>query len=336
MMLTHFRMISALGAAPPAVLFVVGCLLTGLVALSDYVTGPYAWWAAMYVPPVVMIAWLSTRGIGHALSILGGLCSFGVNEEWSLAERHPIMPFWNGFVVYATCIVLVYTLVALRDALRARERLMSMVSHDVNNIITSISINAEMLASKVEGAGFQFHTEAIREASQRMKRIVEDLASFSKVSGRSLKLQTAPSDLVRSLRNIEELYRPVAEKNGIELAVEGFDGAVMISADESRLSQVWDNLFSNAIKFTPHGGKISLVLKPQRDSVEVQIRDSGPCIDPALRERVFESFWKGSETAQGTGLGLYISKTIVELHGGRIWVDGSSGCIFHVRLPRVS
>jgi signal transduction histidine kinase len=148
------------------------------------------------------------------------------------------------------------------------------------------------------------------------------------------------NDLIR--RAIEDL-RPLAEARNHTIAYEPPHEAVLIIGDPSRLNSVMANLLSNAIKFTEQGGKITLSVDWDEDLVNLHVADNGPGIPDDEIPRVFEHLFRGRVTVrdpnnpiEGTGLGLALAKTVVEQHGGKIWVTSKTGegATFHVTLPR--
>jgi signal transduction histidine kinase len=174
--------------------------------------------------------------------------------------------------------------------------------------------------------------------AERLLGLVSDLLFSARLQGGRLELEPTEVDLRDLVLDAVESARPRAEAGGVELTLAA--GSVpRISGEAARLAQVLDNLVSNAIKFTPSGGRIDVVLSLYGAHVRVEISDTGIGIAEQERERLFERFFR-SQTAlereiQGTGLGLYISKAIVEAHGGRIGVasEAGEGTTFIVELP---
>jgi signal transduction histidine kinase len=134
------------------------------------------------------------------------------------------------------------------------------------------------------------------------------------------------------------MVRERATKNGVQLTFVPDSEVEMVNADERRIRQVVFNLLSNAVKFTPQGGSVDVSSAKRNGEVLVSIADTGPGIAPADQERIFEEFQQtdlGAEEREGTGLGLALSKSLVELHGGRIWVESElgHGSTFTFTLP---
>jgi signal transduction histidine kinase len=122
--------------------------------------------------------------------------------------------------------------------------------------------------------------------------------------------------------------RERAVTNGVQLSLELASDADVIRGDERRIRQVIYNLLSNAVKFTPAGGNVAVATARVDDEVHVSVADTGPGIAVAEQERIFDEFQQtdvGVQQGEGTGLGLALSKRLIELHGGRIWVESEPG-----------
>ncbi|MEK7861249.1 MAG: ATP-binding protein, partial [Chloroflexota bacterium] len=154
-----------------------------------------------------------------------------------------------------------------------------------------------------------------------------------------MELEVSSFSLASALQNAVTLERERATRHGIAVSLDIAPDVGTIEADERKVKQVVVNLMSNAVKFTPDGGRVDVVARRESEEVEVAVRDNGIGIDPADRERIFEEFQQArrdpERSREGTGLGLTLSKRFVELHGGRIWVESApgAGSTFTFRLP---
>jgi signal transduction histidine kinase len=121
------------------------------------------------------------------------------------------------------------------------------------------------------------------------------------------------------------------------MSSETFDYRRYSSADQPRITQVLDNPLGNALKFTPAGGKITVNVNIVNNEAQVSVGDTGPGISGEALNRIFEPYWQVQKTRTGMGLGLFIAKTIIGAHGGRIWVESSvgQGTTFHFTLPSI-
>jgi signal transduction histidine kinase len=178
----------------------------------------------------------------------------------------------------------------------------------------------------------------IRRSTERLHALVEDLLLIAQIEARRVELQREPVDLARLASGAVEAARPAAQEKGVTLDVVT-DHSQEVSADRSRIAQVVDNLVSNAVKFTPAGGKVEVTAGSVDDRVWIEVRDTGIGIDADDQERLFNKFFRTraatKASIQGTGLGLAISKAIVQAHGGSIHVESAAGegTTFRVELP---
>jgi signal transduction histidine kinase len=145
-----------------------------------------------------------------------------------------------------------------------------------------------------------------------------------------------PEDAILLVRETVEAFQPAAAAKGISLDSDVARDSLLARFDHERILQVLANLLSNAIKFTPEGGRISIRVEPAQEEVRFSVTDTGPGITEESLGRIFERFWQvRASDKRGLGLGLYISKCIVEAHGGRIWAESKpgAGSSFFFTLP---
>src|SRR5215469_1891077 len=184
----------------------------------------------------------------------------------------------------------------------------------------------------------------INRNATRLKQLSQDILDVTKIESQSLNLKKEVCDLNEIVRNSIEEYKRnqvIRPNANIEIKYTSYVDKVFVQVDRSRIAQVISNLLSNAFKFTKEGSIIVNIELDQRISrATVSVKDSGKGIDPEIVPRLFEKF--ASKSFQGTGLGLFISRSIVEAHGGRIWavnnnkvVDGQMGATFYFTLPIV-
>jgi signal transduction histidine kinase len=181
--------------------------------------------------------------------------------------------------------------------------------------------------------------DVIREEAGRLSRLIEDLATLSRVETGELSLVRRPVAPKTLLAQAVAAHRPLAEKKGVSLGSDAEPGLPDLSVDPDRMAQVLGNLLSNALRHTLEGGRIILQAKGYADGVQLSVQDSGPGIAPEDLLRVFERFYRTDKSRDretgGAGLGLAIAKSIVELHGGQIWAESElgEGTTFLIRLP---
>src|SRR5438045_421249 len=179
----------------------------------------------------------------------------------------------------------------------------------------------------------------IVSSGRHLLSLINDILDLSKIEAGRMELEAAPFSLVAALNNAVTLVRERAQSHGIKLALDVAPELDTIVADERKLKQVVVNLLANAVKFTPDGGTVSLRAARENGEVRLSVHDTGIGIAPEDQERIFEEFQQAThqteKSREGTGLGLSLSKRMVELHGGTISVDSApgKGSTFTVELP---
>ena len=181
----------------------------------------------------------------------------------------------------------------------------------------------------------------LRGETTRLSRLVNDLQELWRAEARQLVLKPEAVDIKAVVSTALERFAASAAERGIELRLEADPAAPPITADRDRLVQVLDNLLSNALRYTADGTQVSVHLRTAPGEVTLSVVDLGPGLTDEQRERVFERFYRAdpsrSRALGGSGIGLAISKALVELMGGRIWVESAGpghGSTFNVSLPR--
>jgi signal transduction histidine kinase len=233
---------------------------------------------------------------------------------------------------------------AEREADRVKDEFVATVSHELRTPLTSMFGFTEVLLGGDAGAlteDQRRYLEIVQRSTERLMRLVGDLLFIGQIDSGQLALDPAPADLAAVAREAVETARPLARLKGIELVLQA-EPVPELVADRSRLAQLTDNLLSNALKFTPEGGRVEVTVQQDGDCCVLEVSDSGFGIDESERGRLFERFFRSAEATeqaiQGTGLGLAISKAIVEAHGGAIMlVDRPGpGATFRVELPAIA
>jgi signal transduction histidine kinase len=181
--------------------------------------------------------------------------------------------------------------------------------------------------------------EVIERAAKRMNRLIQDLLDVALMEAGQLTIERAQLSAAGLVVEAMDMQRPLASSSSLELRVEVDPDVPDVSGDRDRLLQVFENLIGNAIKFTKTGGRITAGTASRDGEVVFWIADTGCGIASENLPRVFDRFWQATRTGhKGAGLGLAISKGIVEAHGGRIWVESTagSGSTFFFTIPRIS
>jgi len=223
----------------------------------------------------------------------------------------------------------------VESAMRAREELLAIVSHDLRNPMSTILASSGVIARRF-GAEVQKQTEMIERAVARMQKLVSDLLEEARIEAGQLGLDRREHDAVAFASQAVDAMRAVAELKSQSLTHRHRGEPCRVLCDLERMFQVLSNLIGNALTFTPVGGQIELLVEPAHDEVRFSISDTGPGIPPEQLPHIFNRFWQASHSGRkGIGLGLSIAKGIIEAHGGRIWVDSKlgAGSTFHFTLP---
>src|SRR5262245_53772394 len=209
-----------------------------------------------------------------------------------------------------------------RRAIRTRGEVLGIVAHDLRNPLHSIVLNSRILEH--QGADPE-SVEAIRRSAMRMARIIQDLLDVSRFEAGTFELEgtrVLAADLVREA--IEAHRKPVAER-GLELRLDVADDLPAVWADKGRVTRVFENLITNAMRFTMSGG-ITVGAKTADANVTFWVADTGEGIAAENLPRLFDPFWQArQDKREGAGLGLSIVRTIVEAHGGRVWATSQPG-----------
>jgi len=230
---------------------------------------------------------------------------------------------------------------ALAEAARLKEEFMAGVSHELLTPVTSIRAAVGLLASTTSQLGepAQDLVASLSRNTQRLQTLLQGLLDLAWLQSGATALQLEPCDLRTVLEDSVAAVRPLAEENGLTIAVECPSSPCWVLGDMERLDQLATNLLSNACKFTPRRGHVTAVLTEQDGEYAASIADTGPGIPPWEQQRIFERFYsrsRGRGERGGSGLGLAIAKAVVELHGGQIWVTSRTGhgSTFHFTLPK--
>jgi signal transduction histidine kinase len=216
------------------------------------------------------------------------------------------------------------------DAVAHRDDFLGMVAHDVRNLLNAIVLNLELLrpAGGDDEPGLQGSAAAnrIRRNVARMNRLIGDLVDVTSIDAGKLATSPIEGDAAALVAEAAETFQPAALEKGVSLSVEVPAGPLLAEFDHDRMLQVLANLIANAIKFTPCGGKISVRVEAGRGTLRFCASDTGVGIPAPMLAAIFERFWQvGENDRRGQGLGLYISKCIVEAHRGRIWAESKAG-----------
>ncbi|MCH7855700.1 MAG: PAS domain S-box protein [Gemmatimonadetes bacterium] len=216
---------------------------------------------------------------------------------------------------------------ALRDAVRARDEVLAVVSHDLRNPVGTIAAAAELLAdvpmpSERRGE----HLEIIARAAERINRLIQDLLDVAQIEAGRLSVRTKSVDMTEVFEEVFSQMRWEADEEGVELTVRVPADLPPVEADRDRIVQVMSNLIDNGLKFTEAGGRVTVAASRAPGGVSVTVSDTGPGIESEMEQHLFDRFWKGhADGTRGAGLGLAIVDGILQAHGTRIEVETEVG-----------
>lgn len=221
---------------------------------------------------------------------------------------------------------------AASEAAAHRKELLDIVSHDLRAPLGTIVLGLEA----IDGEQVP-QIRVLERAARSMERLVNDLLDTARAETSGLDLELAANDSQQLLEHAVEVFSARAERAGVTLRID-HPSHVSVVADRDRVLQILSNLIANALKVTPRGGSIVLAADPTPDGIRFSVRDSGPGLDCANIPDLFEAYRQGNTAWRrgSLGLGLYISKTLTQAHGGKIGVESRDhqGSTFWFELPR--
>jgi signal transduction histidine kinase/ActR/RegA family two-component response regulator len=231
--------------------------------------------------------------------------------------------------------------VELELASRHKSEFLASMSHELRTPLNAVLGFSEVLLEQMFGDINERQEEYLRDIHGSGKHLLEllnEILDLSKVEAGRMELEYSSFELRSLLTDAASMLRERAAAQGVDLRVEVSDGIGLVESDELRLKQVVLNLMTNAVKFTADGGSVVVRAAPGASAIEITVTDTGIGVPEADRERIFESFQqggRGSTREEGTGLGLTLSRRIVELLGGRMWLESevAVGSTFGFTLP---
>ncbi len=255
-----------------------------------------------------------------------GLSTYSTSEPTIMSYLSIFENFWNQLELYEK----------LKEHDKMQKEFINIAAHELRTPTQSILGYAEILEMESERSR-QLANPILRNAI-RLQRLTGDILDVTRIESQTLRLNKEEFDLNQVISNVIKDFKSQIDSEKIKLVYEySRVNNIIVNADKNRLNQVISNLISNSIKFSQgEWGIISITTKKEQDSktVTINVKDTGKGIDPEIIPRLFTKFATKSET--GTGLGLFISKSIVEAHGGRIWAENNKdgkGATFYFTLP---
>lgn len=229
------------------------------------------------------------------------------------------------------------------QAARAKSTFLANMSHELRTPLNAIIGFSEVLLEKMFGELNEKQEEYLRDifsSGTHLLRLINDILDLSKIEAGKIKLEPSAINLRELLQSSLVLVKEQALSHGVSLDLHVDDGIDTVIADEQKVKRIVYNILSNAVKFTPDNGKAGINARQTDAGVEIAVWDTGVGINPEDQGRIFEEFQQLGDALsakpEGTGLGLTLTKKLVELHGGKIWVKSSpgEGSTFTFTLPR--
>jgi len=228
--------------------------------------------------------------------------------------------------------------------IREREKMLAIVTHDLKSPLSGVKLNLEVLQrtlkthlpSEIEQKSSEY-IRRMRTSLDRAFNLISDILDFSRIEDGSFSLRPEIHDACEVIKALGEEFHAHANNKSITLDLKIPETSMTGYFDRKRISQVLANLLGNALKFTPVGGNVELGLSIAKSDFTFYIKDSGPGITTFDKPHIFKRFFQAKDLSHlGSGLGLFIAKTIVDSHGGKIWVESQegNGATFFFSIPR--
>ncbi len=231
----------------------------------------------------------------------------------------------------------------LRELNKMKDEFVSIVSHDLRSPLTGIMLFSDMFLMKTFGELTEKQKEAvqsIQKATQHLTKLINNLLDLAKIEAGKIELHKLKGRIGDTVKESINVMQFNAHEKKIDIKLNLSETEPEISADWLKIFQVMNNLISNAIKFTHEGGSVTISVRYSQDNVEVSVTDTGQGIAEDDIPLIFDKFRqvksKATRGEKGTGLGLAIAKNLIELHGGKIWVEstmGKRGTTFYFTIP---
>lgn len=251
----------------------------------------------------------------------------------------PVVDFKNNTIGVA---IVIHDITQMKYIDKMKTEFVSVASHQLRTPLTAIKLFTEMLINEQVGkiSGDQkIYLSNVYESTERMVGLVNDLLNVTRIESGRLMINPKETEINSFMTSLISEIEPMAKAKKINIKYKISKSIPLIPLDRSLIRQVYHNLLTNAVRYTEEGGEIKIIVKVNKKDFIVAVSDSGVGIPNEVKERIFEKFFRAENAVkiatEGTGLGLYVSKMIVETAGGKVWFESSSkGTTFFVKLPR--
>jgi signal transduction histidine kinase len=225
-----------------------------------------------------------------------------------------------------------------QSAIKTREDVLAVVSHDLRNPLANIQVVVQLLRGfeRIDEKKAREFVDKVQRSTDEMKVLIDDLLDFARIQSGTFSIVASADKLSHVVMLAIDRLRALAEAKGQTLEVDLPSSLPEVVIDAHRIAQVVSNLVGNAIKFTPQEGAIQVSARQQDHQIVVSVTDTGPGIPQEHLQKIFDRFWQAPGTKyKGSGLGLSIAKGIVQAHGGSIWAESQlgKGSSFFFTLP---
>ena len=296
------------------------------------------------MPPghLPVVSYLAVPVVARSGEVLGGLF-FGHPEAGVFTERSEQIVVGIAAQT-ATAMDNARLYEAAHQAIRERDQFLSMAAHELKTPVTSIFGYAQLLQRRIERGGQtdDRNTRVVQtlvQQTRRLQTLVNSLFDLSRIQLGQLNLERAPLDVVRFVQEVIDVLQPTLAHHAITFTSTIPPGTLIIEADALRLEQAILNLLQNAVKYSPEGGTIEVVVERRTEQVCISVTDPGIGIPASALSHLFRRFYRAENVQlthiSGMGVGLYIVKEIVTMHGGTVEVESheGKGSVFRVLLP---
>lgn len=279
---------------------------------------------------------------GHPISIemsLSPVDDAPIGGRWALAIIRDVSERKRAEELRAQNLLQQREIEHLKELDRFKTQFLNTTAHELATPLTPIRLQMALLKQAASGTGQSRAFDVMERNLDRLAHLMEDILDAARLQSERLSVSKRPIDLADVVRDAVETFRATADQKGLTLDLDA--RPTPVDADPNRLTQVLLNYLSNATKFTPQGGRIRVVCRPERDGGAVRVTDSGVGLTPEQMQKLFQPFVQVHETTStnitpGSGLGLYISRGIAELHGGSVGCDSEGadrGTTFWLWIP---
>jgi signal transduction histidine kinase len=294
----------------------------------------------IFLPTVMLIAWLWGFGpglLGAALFTVALRVFWTPPESFIHANSDVALFLLVSALICATIRSLQRARQRADEAMRAREQLLAVVAHDLTSPLHAVKLAEERIRLAPRDVPLlERSLKTIRHASSRMDHLLRDLVDTTHIEHDELAVTLRAEPVAPIVQEVAHLFAAQAQEARLTLEVSAPPAPSVVDCDRDRLMQVLGNLMGNALKFTPEGGRVAVRALDREEAVRFEVEDSGAGISPEHLPHIFERF--RSFDARGTGLGLYIARSLVAAHAGELSVQSrlGHGTTFWFEVPRRS